>query len=207
MLPPPKNAALAARASQAVETLAEAFGPRMIPGDGFMAFSRNASFRGDPEFAEATVRQRGPDALHRLWPRHVLGWALESSMAIEGGAVFFGTARADLEFLGIAQRPFFESREVATLNEGEADPVAFEAFQRGAPRQIALLHLAVLDQSIELDVLEKLNARLQTGAIVVIEEFGRSALAERHGALLQFFRARRIVPLEVGTAQGIVLWP
>jgi len=196
MLPPPKDPSRVASAARAVATLAEVFGPRMIAGQGFMAFSRNASFRGDPGFAEAAARLPDEDARFRVWALHVLDWAFESSAKVEGSAVFFGTMTADVEFLARAHAGAFEGRDIVRLGENDA----------AAPRRIAFLHLAAKDAAIELAALERLSSGLQSGAVVVVEDFGASALIERHVALLQFFRARGMAPLEIGTAQGIVLW-
>jgi len=222
MLLLPADPQKAAKALGAINVLRRSFGTLVHDGDGFLAFSRNASFTRDPRFAAAVKRVLDPNAPDRRWALHILTWALESTRSVPGGVVFVGGDPREFAFLlaaepeSLAARPIrvFLDREEFGADDTQTTPIDWRTFStldrdrvlQEAPRQIAMLVAGAPKARSELSVLEALFDRLEPGALLIIQDFGAAQFTKRHVDFVNALRGRGVVAMEIATTQGLAIW-
>ena len=200
-------------------------------GDNLFTWGRNNSFLEDEAFRTAwrqNIRNAPDESI--AWRRYIVACAGYHCVHLAGDCVecgvYLGTGmKTTMDYLGGVDFPktywgfdAFEAENGTSFAEEVRTRFAAypqvklvegrlpEAFDRGAPDTIALLHVDLNDLASEIAALERLFDKVVAGGIVILDdyEWALAYRAQKQGEDAWFERRDyRVFPLPTG--QGIVL--
>ncbi len=96
----------------------------------------------------------------------------------------------------------FADYSCAKLIKGRVPDILHES----APEKVAFLHLDMNSASAEVGAIDFFQDRLAPGAIILMDDYGRTDHVELHIALRDWFEFAKRPIVELPTGQGLALW-
>jgi len=203
---------------------------RLDYNEGGLATQNRADFQRDERFIKAyeTALKHNSAAQHtEKWKAHVICWAMNNAMALGGDMVECGVSRGfhsrvGLEYTGAKNKLYLIDAWDGRLgykDEYQQVKASFSGFPnveliRGEipgilnelkTKKIAYLHVDLNVAKPEIEALEYLWDRMQTGAIIVSHDYGHLQLQETRKAWDKFAASKGKMVLALPTGQGVII--